>query len=72
MEKYLLFYEITDWPDMGGGSYLVRFSEATQMDEFVNSKINDENFRIVAAVEVAREFKYKPVEIITKLGREEA
>jgi hypothetical protein len=67
MAKYILVYEIDDYPDFGGGTQ-VEFFEANAEQE-MHKRVNelastDERISIITAGFLQTEYEYKPVEII--------
>ena len=67
MAKYILVYEIDDYPDCGGGTQ-VEFFEANAEQE-MHKRVNelastDERISIITAGFLKTEYEYKPVEII--------
>jgi hypothetical protein len=69
MSKYILVYEISDYPEMGGGIYAENFGmEENKMHKRVNelANKNKNNFSVVYAGFLQTEYKYQPVEMITE------
>jgi len=65
--KYILVYEIDDYPDNGGGTKYEEFNTVEALDKRVIEIYNFHDITIAGKVE---EFKYKPVETVTKIERE--
>jgi len=66
--KYILVYHIDEYPEMGGGLYLERFETIEQLDVRVMEIYNFHDIHLAGKVE---EFKYKTVDVVTKIVREE-
>lgn len=66
--KYILIYDIDEYPEMGGGLQVDFAETATILDEMVE-KIMQEGHTLIAAGEL-NEYTYKTVEVIKKVVRE--
>ena len=65
MSKYILVYEIDDYPEMGGGTEVEFFEEEQKLHERVNELAsNDERVSITTAGFLSVEYDYKPIEIV--------
>lgn len=67
MARYILVYEISDYPEMGGGRYAEFFesNEEQKMHNRVNELANSvDNFSIIIAGFMSQEYEYKPIEVI--------
>lgn len=74
MAKYILVYEIDDYPECGGGTE-VEFFEATEEQE-MHKRVNelastDERVSIITAGFLQTEYEYKPVEIVKEYRPEQ-
>ena len=69
MCKYILVYEISDYPEMGGGMYAEEFGmDENNLHKRVNELANENKgkFSVTYAGFLQVEYKYNPVEIITE------
>ncbi len=67
MAKYILVYEIEDYPDCGGGTeveFFDAYSEQKMHNRVNDLASKDERVKIIAAGFLQTEYEYKPVEII--------
>ena len=69
MINYILVYEISDYPENGGGYDYMTFENIQDMEDQVNrlNTQHEDRFSIKIAAEVKSEITFKPVEIITRL-----
>jgi len=65
--KYILVYNINDYPEMGGGLQYEEFKTDVELDKKVLEIYNFHDIIVAGKVE---EFKYKEVETVTKKERE--
>ncbi len=65
MARYILVYEIDDYPDCGGGIQVEFFEKEQEMHRQVNELAStDERISIITAGYLHAEYEYKPIEII--------
>ena len=68
MAKNILVYDISDYPEMGGGVQFENFEEETDMHKRVDELANQykERFSVICAGWLQTEYEYKPVVQIIK------
>lgn len=65
MAKYIIVYEIDDYPEMGGGKDIEIFDTENEMHDRVNElAVRNNKLRIIIAGFLQFGFEYKPIEII--------
>lgn len=65
--KYILVYEVDDYPEMGGGTKYEDFDTIEALDKRVEEIYN---CHAITAVGELKPFTYKEVETVTKIVRE--
>lgn len=62
MEKYILAWEVNDYPDYGGGIEFATFKDTKEITQKVNELKEDARIEILFCYKIAEEIKFKPVE----------
>lgn len=65
--KYVLVYEVQDYPELGGGTTIEEFEDDQDMHKRVNdlNKQNSERYTSFQGLCVTTEYEYKAAEIVT-------
>jgi hypothetical protein len=71
MSNFILVYTNDDYPDCGGGTFHERFETEAQLHQRAGELHANPKNSIDIALELKREFVYKPVEYVTKYEAEE-
>lgn len=66
MEKYILAWEVNDYPDNGGGIEVQKFDNDELLLEKVNEIKQDKRIEIIFCYKIAEEIKFKAVEKVTR------
>lgn len=66
--KYILTYDINDYPGNGGGTYVEEFITQKEMLLYLNEEILSWGERIanISGYEVLKEIEFEPVERVTE------
>jgi len=67
--KYILVYDVSGYPEEGGGTYYEDFESVESLDKRVSQIMTDKQNSLVAAGEF-KPYEYKAVEYITKIERQ--
>jgi hypothetical protein len=72
-KNYFLHYEIDDYPDSGGGTYMEYVYNPNDVRDKANSllKTYDKRFILVACGHIRQFYNLKPVEVVTRLDFED-
>ncbi len=66
MSKYIIIWDVNDYPDMGGGVNFELFENIKQVENKVNDLMKDSKTVISFCGKITDEIKFKPVEKIIK------
>lgn len=74
MNRYVLIWQVNDYPENGGGLQWRSFQTVEEMDAKVDQLLSEhgDKFKIDASYSILEEIKYQPVAVITKLARPDA
>lgn len=66
MSKYILVYNVNEYPDMGGGIHFEDFETEQELDKRVSEVMPEHE---IFAVGELKAFEYKAIDWITKVQR---
>jgi hypothetical protein len=69
MKKFIVVYEVNDYPDCGGGTYYEEFASDELLDKRVSEIVLDKRNSLTVAGEL-KTYEYKAVEYVTKVERQ--
>lgn len=67
--KYIIVYQVHDYPGMGGGTYYQEFDTPELLDKKVSEVMGNKDHSLTIAGEF-NAYEYKAVEYVTKIERQ--